>query len=82
MRIDYHILPLLLIGFVLGLLCKSPSACFIGLALVVAIPQGRILCHARDMRRERGQMRSYILQNEVLVIAVAGLLFAIRIAGA
>ena len=70
-QIDLHIVWILLLSF---------PVVFLGtwwLILPLAMPQGRICCHAMDKRKSGRPCGAYLVANEMLVVVVVGIFLGV-----
>jgi len=67
MRIDFHNLLLIMIGFLSGMIFPEPWGTISGIMMIGIFTQGRIITHGIDLYR-KDSVKLYIIQNEVLIL--------------
>jgi hypothetical protein len=77
MRIDYHILPIIILGLVVGLLLNGMSGAVVGLLLIGVVTQGRIIFHGIDLSKN-GTALGYLIQNELMILLSCSCLLMMR----
>jgi len=67
MRIDFHNLPLIIIGLFSGLFVAEPWGTILGLMMIGVVTQGRIITRGIDLSRN-SSAKLYLIQNETLIL--------------
>lgn len=67
-EIDLHNVPIIGLGLLLGITLPGAIGLLTGVGLIALATQGRIVCHAMDIRQNTERRRTYVWQNEILVL--------------
>ena len=67
-QIDLHNIPIIGLGLLSGITLPGAIGLLAGIGLIALATQGRIVCHAIDIRQDPKRRRTYVWQNEILVL--------------
>ncbi len=67
-QIDLHNVPIIGLGLLSGIALPGMIGLLTGIGLIALATQGRIVCHAMDIRQDTKRRRTYVWQNEILVL--------------